>query len=161
MTKPVKKATQDQGQVEELKADLQRIQAEFINFKRRSEGERAELVDLIKQDVIFQLLPLLDNFARALDHQPPELADNPWAAGVQQVAKQVGETLASLGVTAYGEAGDQFDPNRYEAIAHDGEGDHVTEVFQKGYQIGDKVIRPAMVKVGSINSNHKKELSHE
>ena len=161
---PIKKTATHHSEVdlaeaamEELKTDLQRVQADFANFKRRIEGERGELMAAAKVSVVGELLPLFDNLDRAISHIPSELADDAWAQGVEQVSKQVGETLANLGVSVYGRVGDDFDPNLHEAIDHDGAGHHLTEVVQKGYRVDNRVIRPAMVKVGRVNSNHKED----
>ena len=157
MTKPKKQpevevAESDQA-LEELKSDLQRVQADFVNFRRRIEGERGELMEVAKAAVVQDLLPLFDNLDRALAHAPAELADNPWVQGVEHVAKQVTETLSNLGVEVYGAVGDEFDPNLHEAIAHEGGGHQITEVLSKGYKSNERVIRPAMVKVGEIKEN--------
>lgn len=139
------------AQLEELTRDLQRVQAEFVNFKRRSGEERQELMSLAKEQVIKQLLPLIDNLDRALAHLPAGLASNPWAQGVEQVGKQVQETLANLGVTRIKALGETFDPHLHEAISlEEGAGDHevVIEELQPGYQLGERVIRHAVVRVG-------------
>lgn len=139
------------SRIDELTADLQRIQADFVNFRRRSDDERGEFLALAKQDIIIQLLPLLDNIGRAMDHIPDDLADNAWAQGVAQVAKQADETFKSLGITRIETVGQPFDPNLHEAIGYEeGEGEHevVVEELQAGYKAGDRVIRHAIVKVG-------------
>ncbi len=147
--KPKKlKVDEAQQAMHDLTTDLQRVQADFVNFKRRIEGERGELMEAAKAAVVEELLPLFDNLDRALGHAPSDLVDNAWVLGVEQVAKQVPEALSQLGIVAYGAVGEEFDPQLHEAIAHDGEGDHVTEVFEKGYRAGARVIRPARVKVG-------------
>ncbi len=137
--------------LEELTADLQRVQADFVNFRRRSEQQSAEFMNLAKQDVLLQILPLIDNIDRALAHLPEDLKDNPWADGVAQVAKQTQDTLKALGVERIDSVGQPFDHNLHEAIAHEGEGETVTQELQPGYKLGDKVIRHAMVKVGGNN----------
>jgi molecular chaperone GrpE len=149
--KSPKPSTGLQGRVDELTGDLQRLQAEFLNYKRREGDAKAELLTIAKRDVIMQVLPILDNIDRALAHRPAELADNAWAGGVEQVGKQATEALTKLGVTKIESAGRPFDHNLHEAISYeDGEGDQeiVVEELQPGYKIGDTVIRHAMVKVG-------------
>lgn len=159
MTKPKKPVdapiVESAEALEELRSDLQRVQADFVNFRRRIEGERGELLQAAKISVIAQITPLFDNLDRAISHIPPELADNTWAVGVAQVAKQVSDTLGSLGVSTYGEAGEEFDPALHEAIAHEGSGDHIVEVLQRGYRIDERVIRPAIVKVGHVKKGDK------
>lgn len=144
-----KKKPEMEQRVEELTSDLQRVQAEFMNFRRRSDEQRSAILDLAKQDVVIQILPLLDNVERALGHVPVELADNAWAKGVEQVAKQAQDILKTLGVEKIDSVGRPFDHNLHEAVAVDGDGEEevVAEELQPGYRMGDKVIRHAMVKV--------------
>ncbi len=140
-----------EAKVDELTADLQRIQADFMNFRRRSDEDRAGFMDFAKQDIILQLLPMLDNIDRALRYLPEDLKDNQWAQGVAQIAKQVDDTIRNLGVTKIESVGQPFDPHLHEAVTveeGDGEDEVVIEELQPGYKIGDKVIRHAMVKVG-------------
>lgn len=136
-------------QIGELTTHLQRLQAEFDNYRRRAADQQASIMDLAKQDVIFQFLPLIDNIDRALAHVPEDLKTNPWARGVAGVAKQAEETFNSVGVVKIQTVGQAFDHNTMEAVAAEGEGDQevVSEELQAGYKLGDKVIRPAMVKV--------------
>jgi molecular chaperone GrpE len=150
--KKVEKVDNDlQQRVDELTHDLQRLQAEFLNYKRREGEAKAELLDMAKQEVVIQVLPLLDNIDRALNHRPEELAQNAWANGVEQVGKQAADTLAKLGVTKIESIGHPFDHNLHEAIGfEDGEGEHeiISEELQPGYRMGDRIIRHAIVKVG-------------
>jgi len=144
-------AVELQERIDELTNDLQRLQAEFINYKRREDEAKAELLSMAKRQVIMEVLPVLDNVERALAHRPAELSDNAWAGGVEQVGSQALATLAKLGVEKIQSVGQPFDHNLHEAVAtEDGEGDTevVVEELQPGYKIGDQVIRHAMVKVG-------------
>ena len=143
--------SQDSQRVQELTHDLQRLQAEFQNYKRREEGAKRELLEMAKREVITLLLPLLDNIDRALAHRPKDLSDNAWANGVEAVAKQSQETLKKMGVEKIESLGQPFDHNLHEAISmEDGDGNEevVTEELQPGYKIGEVVIRHAMVRVG-------------
>ena len=143
-----------ESRVEELTADLQRLQADFANYKRRSTEEQTQLMQVAKVNVVTTILPLLDNVDRALNHVPEELADNAWAKGVAGVAKQAQEVLRQLGVEKIEAHGQEFDPRYHEAIGfEDGEGEHevVIEELQSGYRLGDQVLRPSMVKVGKGN----------
>jgi molecular chaperone GrpE len=142
-----------QERVDELTGDLQRLQAEFQNYKRREESAKGELLEMAKREVVMLLLPMLDNIDRALAHRPAELNDNAWANGVEAVAKQSQETLKKMGVEKIQiTAGKtEFDHNLHEAISmEDGEGEQevVTEELQPGYKMGELVLRHAMVKVG-------------
>jgi molecular chaperone GrpE len=137
--------------IEELTQDLKRVQAEFVNFKRRNDEERAEVMEMVKGKVVAEMLPLLDNIERALGHVPEELADNAWAKGVVQVGRQAEDTLRRLGVEKIVSVGQPFDPSLHEAIGmEDGEGDQeiVIEELRPGYRIGNKVVQHAMVRVG-------------
>lgn len=140
-----------QKRIDELTADLQRLQAEFLNYKRREEEAKGELLEMAKREVVTLLLPTLDNIERALAHRPEELKDNAWAAGVEQVGKQAGEAMKKLGVERIESVGQPFDHNLHEAISmEDGNGKHevIVEELQPGYKMGDVIIRHAMVKVG-------------
>jgi molecular chaperone GrpE len=136
--------------VAEAVADLQRLQAEFINFKRRSEEERTRAVELGKEQIISGLLPIFDNLERALAHEPADIKDHAWVKGVSSVAKQLESQLAGLGLVKIGVVGEQFDPSRHDAVAaddNDGETEVIGEVLQPGYELGGQIIRHAMVKV--------------
>jgi molecular chaperone GrpE len=119
----------------ELESDLRRIQADFINYRRRQEEERGELLNLAKQDVVMRLLPLIDNLERGLGHVPKQLEDDPWAKGVEQIARQAQDILKTLSVEKIQSLGQPFDHNLHEAIAMaDGEGEEevVVEELQPG-----------------------------
>jgi molecular chaperone GrpE len=141
-TKPVAapKALQPEW-VDELQADLQRVQADFVNYRRRAEAEKGEILAMAKQDVISHILPMLDTLDRGLSHLPAELEDNP-------VAKQAQVVLKSMDIERIEALGQPFDPHLHEAISHEGDGETVVEELQPGYRMGDKVIRHAIVKVG-------------
>ncbi len=137
--------------LEELEQDLKRVQAEFQNYKRRVESERAEYLALGRSEAVMLLLPLLDNIHRALAYLPDDLSGHAWAGGVQQVGKQADDVLAKMGVEKIPTVGQPFDPNLHEAVVmEEGEGDHevVVEELQPGYRLGERVLRHAMVKVG-------------
>lgn len=152
--KPVtssKKLGKVEKDLQELTEDLKRVQADFVNYKRRQEEERASLMDYAKQSVVVQILPVFDNIDRALAHVPKELGGNEWAKGVKQVAKQSEEILRELGVEKIVAKGKLFNPQLHEAVGfEEGEGEQelVIEELRPGYKIGENVIRPSMVKVG-------------
>ena len=139
-------------QVAQLTEALQRERADAVNLRRRHEQELQQLRSRTKASVIKDLLPIIDNFERALKHVPEELTDNDYVKGVQGVVKQFEKTLADLGVEKIKTVGEPFDPELHEAVsAEEGEGDIelVSEELQSGYKIGDEVIRHAMVRVKS------------
>ncbi len=158
-------ATSEEQEVERLRVDLdaetaksaeylaqwQRTAADFANFKRRSEQERSELAKLFNESLVKALLPVLDNFERALGSLPPELKTHSWVEGVSLTEKQLRSTLEKEGLSAIEALGQTFDPNMHEAVAHEVSDQHeegcVIEEFQKGYKLHDRVIRPSMVKV--------------
>lgn len=136
-------------QVVALTSDLQRIQAEFINYKARVEAEKATLSQFSKSQVIKDLLPVIDDLERALAHAPEELSENKWAQGVLKVYNRLQKQLEKLGVTKIEALNQPFDPNLHEAVSVEGDGDQqiVSEILQNGYQLGSHIIRHATVKV--------------
>ena len=139
-------------QVAQLTEALQRERADAVNLRRRHEEEMANLRTRVKATVMKDLLPIVDNFERALKHVPEDLKDNDYVKGVQGVVKQFEKTLADLGVERIKTVGEPFDPLLHEAVsAEEGDGDVelVSEELQAGYKIGDDVIRHAMVRVKS------------
>lgn len=144
-----KKPTKEDPKIVELTADLQRLQADFINFKARSEKERLDSLRLGREMAVSELLPVFDNLERAFSHTPPELQDNNWVKGVNALEKQLLDVLSNLGLHKVETVGKPFDPSKMEAVSvEDGPGEEiVSEEMQSGYMLGDKVLRPAMVKV--------------
>ena len=105
---------------------------------------------MVKSNVVRELLPVIDNFERALKHVPADLVDNDYIKGIQGVVKQFEKTLADMGVERIKTVGEPFDPTYHEAVSmEEGEGSHevVSEELQAGYKVGDDVIRHAMVRV--------------
>jgi molecular chaperone GrpE len=150
-----------QQQIGELTEHLQRLQAEFENYKKRAESERSEVMNLAKLSVLTELLPALDNFDRAATHLPPELEDNAWAKGMSYVGSQLEQILDGIGVRKFSAKGEAFDHNRHEAMEYvEGAGppDMIVEELTPGYEINGKVVRPATVKVSKA-INH--EISEE
>jgi molecular chaperone GrpE len=139
-----------QQQIGELTEALQRERADIMNIRRRHDEQMANLRTTLKAHVIKDLLPVIDNFERALKHVPAELVDNDYIKGVQAVVKQFEKTLADMGVERIATVGQPFDPHLHEAVSmEEGDGDQeiVTEELQSGYKVGDEVIRHAMVRV--------------
>lgn len=148
-TKP-KKLLPEQAKIAGLTADLQRLQAEFINYKNRAETERAKAVQTGKEQAIIALLPVIDNIERAIAHEPADIKNHQWVKGVTLLAKQLDGQLEALGLKKIGEVGENFDPVRHEAVVmEDGQGETevVSGIIQNGYQLGTDIIRPAIVKV--------------
>jgi molecular chaperone GrpE len=149
----------DEGQGRDLAAEyleaLQRERANFINFRRRSEQERAETIQYASANLLKRLLPIVDDFDRALAAIPEEeRKNNRWVEGVELIARKLHTVLEQEGVEPIDALGQPFDPNLHEAVAfednaegNDQHEDTVAEVFAKGYKLRDRVLRPAMVKV--------------
>ncbi len=141
-----------QQQIVELTEALQRERADAENIRRRHEDQISRLRGTVKMHVIEELLPVIDNFDRALKHVPKELEDNDYIKGVQGVVKQFEKTLQDMGVERIQTVGQSFDPHLHEAVSIEegsGEQEIVSEELQAGYKLGDAVIRHAVVKVKS------------
>ena len=127
-----------------------RLMAEYDNFRKRSAKERLEITDTAKGNAVSEILPVFDNFERALE---AETTDETYKQGVEMIFKQCGDCLKKLGVEIIDPTGEVFDPNIANAVnqIEDPElGENiVAQTFQKGYKIGDKVIRYAMVVVAN------------
>ncbi len=136
---------------------LQRERASFINYRRRIEQERAEERQYASAELVKKLLPVVDDFDRALAAIPEDVRkNNPWVEGVELIARKLHRILEQEGVQPIEALGQPFDPSLHEAVAfedHTIEGenrertDTVSEVFRKGYKMHNRVLRPAMVKV--------------
>jgi molecular chaperone GrpE len=141
-----------QTTIAELTEALQRERADATNLRRRHDEQLASLRQISKAQVIRDLLPVIDNFERALKHVPADLADSDYIKGVQSVVNQFEETLSKMGVVRIKTVGEAFDPKYHEAVSmEEGDGDEevVTDELQAGYQLGDEVIRHAMVRVAT------------
>lgn len=139
-----------QDQVAQLTDALQRERADAMNLRRRHDEQIASLKSSVKAHIIRDLLPVIDNFERALKYVPEDLKDNDYIKGVEKIVKQFEKTLADLGVEKIKTVGEPFDPKWHEAVSmEDGEGDTeiVSEELQSGYRIDEEVIRHAMVRV--------------
>lgn len=137
-------------QLAALTEALQRERADATNLRRQHEEQIASLRTVVKTNLVRDLLPVIDNFERALKHVPADLADNDYVKGIQSIVKQFEKTLGGLGVERIPTVGHAFDPRYHEAVAmEEGEGGQeiVSEELQAGYRIGDDVIRHAMVRV--------------
>lgn len=135
----------------------QRSAADFSNYKRRTEDERAQLSQFSNAILINKLLGVLDDFDRALESVPAE-AHDAWIEGVKLVERKLRGVLESEGVTAIAAVGEPFDPNLHEAVAHEETADHpdneVIGELQRGYRLHDRVLRPALVRVANNPKEH-------
>ena len=133
------------------KNELLRTAADFSNFRRRTEQDFASLKKLANRELLLQLLDVIDDFGRALTSVPAEQRESSWVSGTAMIEKKLRAILDRSGVAAIEALGQPFDPALHEAVASDpdGDGSTVVEVYRHGYRLGDGLLRPAMVKVGS------------
>ncbi len=145
----------DKAQIIELTSALQRLQADFENYKKRQTEEQASTMVRAKEMVLAELLPALDNFDMATAHLPQELKDNSWAQGMQYIGLQLTQKLDELAIKKLTPIGEEFDHNLHQAVEHvqsDKPEGIITGVITPGYQIGERVVRPALVKVSGGNN---------
>jgi molecular chaperone GrpE len=144
---PDKESDKVNQQIEDLNNKLMRLQADFINYKNRVEREKKNVYSYALEDIFSQLLPVLDNFERALNSMEK---DNSYYEGVKMIYDQMLDVLKKNGLKEIDCLDKPFDPNFHHAVISedsDKEEGTILEVFQKGYMLNDKVIRPSMVKV--------------
>jgi molecular chaperone GrpE len=134
---------EEAGKADELLADLQRVQADFANYRKRSLRDQQVSAERAKASAIAQLLPVLDDLERARSHG--DLESGP----LKSVADKLVTALEGLGLSGFGEEGDEFDPGLHEAVQHEGDGTHpiVGTVMRRGYKVGEQVVRHALVGV--------------
>lgn len=148
--------TETEQKLQELENNLKdandkflRTLAEYDNYRKRSVREKEQAYADSKASVLSEILPVLDNFERAAGNRDASLED--YQKGIDMIFKQFQDILTKLGVESFGEKGDAFDPNLHSAVMHteeEGEPENaISEVFSKGYKLGDKILRPAVVKV--------------
>ncbi|MCH5315125.1 MAG: nucleotide exchange factor GrpE [Eubacterium sp.] len=154
LEKETEEKSEDNALEKELadtKDQLLRVTAEYANFRKRSEKEKSDSYAFATANVVKELLGVIDNFERALSDKTEDYEG--LKKGVQMTYDGLMAALEKIGVTAYGEAGEQFDPNFHNAIMHEEneslDENVITDVFQKGYKLNDKVVRPAMVKTAN------------
>ena len=127
-----------------------RAHADFQNYKRHAEQDRLEMGVYANSQLILTLLPVLDDFERAVDSLTPKLAKLDWVHGIRLVESKLRKTLEAQGVSPIKAVGEAFDPNLHEAVMHvKGEDGKVVQELQKGYRLHDKIIRPSKVAVGN------------
>jgi molecular chaperone GrpE len=140
---PDKAPSNAADKVAELTADLQRVQADFANYRKRAQRDQQVAAERAKAAVVTQLLGVLDDLDRARSHG--DLESGPLRA----VADKLTNALTGIGLAAFGDEGEDFDPSLHEAVQHEGDGSKpvVGSVLRRGYQLGDQVLRHALVGV--------------
>jgi molecular chaperone GrpE len=151
--------TEQKQKTEEYLANWQRAQADFINYKRRTEQEKQDFNRFANANLILSLLPVLDDLERALNSTPPaKSAKHSWVEGVRLVDRKFRTILEAQGLTPIKALGEPFDPNFHEAVRQDkGKEGIVVEELQKGYMMHDRLLRPSKVVVGNGSKEDGKE----
>ena len=150
---------EEKKKAEDYLANWQRAQADFINYKRRTEQERQDFNRFANANLTLSLLPVLDDLERALSSMPPaKSVKHSWVEGVRLVERKFKSVMEAQGVTPIKALGEPFDPNFHEAVRQDkGKEGVVVEVLEKGYMIHDRLLRPARVVVGNGEEERKEE----
>lgn len=129
----------------------QRERADFSNYKKRVEREMKEIHQNATSSTLMALLPVLDDFERAMSSLPEDLKGQPWLEGISAIQRKFQKILDDYGIVVIDPVGEVFDPSRHEALGTDSDTDmesgHVTVTLQKGYANGDRILRPALVRV--------------
>lgn len=150
--KKEKKDKKDE-KIEELTDQIKRQMAEFDNFRKRTEKEKASMYEIGARDVIEKILPIVDNFERGLAAIPEDSKETPFAEGMEKIYRQFMKTLEEMGVTPIEAVGKEFDPNFHNAVMHiedENLGENiVAQELQKGYMYRDSVVRHSMVQVAN------------
>ena len=148
-----KKKDKKDTQIEELTDRVQRQMAEFDNFRKRTEKEKAAMLEVGAKSVIEKLLPTVDNFERGFTSVTDEQKEDPFVQGMEKVYRQLMASLESIGVKPIEAVGQEFNPNFHNAVMHvedEEAGENIiVEEFQKGYLYRDTVVRHSMVKVAN------------
>ncbi|AMP20659.1 hypothetical protein AZF37_05220 [endosymbiont 'TC1' of Trimyema compressum] len=149
----LKKTDKKDKVIAELEEKLLRVQAEFENFKRRSKTELEEMARFGAENMVLQILPVLDNFERALKIKPTKETVDNFYVGMDMIEKQLLEALNCQGLEKIEAVGQEFDPNFHdgvmnEPVVDDALANTVIDELQTGYLLNKKVVRPSMVKVG-------------
>jgi molecular chaperone GrpE len=150
--------------VAELKGQMIRIQADFDNYRKRTQKEKEEFGSYLNADLILRIIPVMDNFQLALKHLPPELVGNNWAAGIFHIERQLEQILGDEGVQKIQSIGQPFDPHQHEAIeeiSSELPKHTVAEEVLAGYRLKDRVVRPAKVRVSAGKASDKESVISE
>ena len=145
---------EEKAKAEKNLTNWQRAEADLANYKRRAEQERADLGRFGNSSLIRKLLPVLDDFERAIGAIPEDLKSQGWVDGIMLIERKLRGVLEQEGVTPIEALGKEFDPHVHEAVMREGSqggADVVVQELQKGYRLHDRILRPAMVKVGRGN----------
>ena len=142
-----------QKQAQEYMAGWQQERAAFANYKKRVEREMKDVSQNAAVEAMIGLLPIIDDLERAMSNVPPEFEGNAWLNGMAAISRKFQKILDDRGVTIIDPKGQVFDPTRHEAVSMEDssevESGHITATLQKGYALGERVLRPALVRVAN------------
>ena len=145
-----------QRAAEEARTAWQRSAADFANYKRRSEQERAEQAGLASESLLLKVLAVADDLDLAIEHVPAEAAGSPWVEGISAIDRKLRQLLESAGVTPLDTVGKPFDPHEQQAISHEETTEApdgtVLRELKRGYRVRDRILRPALVAVARNES---------
>ena len=146
---PEQQLAEERAKAERYLANWQRAQADFVNYRRRVEGEREEIGRFATASLVISLLPIMDDLERALASVDTRLAGLTWIDGIRLIHRKFQALMEAAGVREIAAEGQMFDPNVHEAVTYDeGEEGRIVRELQRGYRLSDRVIRPSMVVVG-------------
>lgn len=146
---PEQQLAEERAKAERYLANWQRAQADFVNYRRRVEGEREEIGRFATASLVISLLPIMDDLERALASVDTRPAGLTWIDGIRLIHRKFQALMEAAGVREIAAKGQMFDPNVHEAVTYDeGEEGRIVRELQRGYRLSDRVIRPSMVVVG-------------
>jgi len=149
MEEASKSLAEEKEKAEKYLDNWRRAEADFSNYRKRAEQEKTDLAHNTTCSVVLNILPVVDDFERALASIPPEAAKLPWVEGMSLIYKKLRSAFEALGVEEVCALGQQFEPSLHEAMAHvEGKEGEVMAELQKGYRVKGKLIRPSRVLVG-------------
>lgn len=147
------KENQSNPEAEEYYAQLQRVMADFDNYRKRMSKEKEALYSIISSEIITEFLPVMDNLEKSINVKGDDETSKAWRDGVAMIHRQFSEVLTKLGAEEIKTVGEQFDPNIHDAVMHiedESVGENIiVEELRKGYKLKDRVIRHSMVKVAN------------
>jgi molecular chaperone GrpE len=150
------------AKAQEYLESWQRAQADFANFKKRLEMDKSEAIKYANAGLILKILPVLDDFKRAVEHVPAAMAEDPWVGGINGIARKLETALETAGVSPIKAQGECFDPSVHEAVGcMNGKDGMVIQELQKGYTLNDRILRPSRVMVGNGEKEGEEENSEE
>jgi molecular chaperone GrpE len=153
---------EEKEKAEKYLANWQRSQADLDNYRKRAEQEKSETVEFANRILVLDLLPILDDFERALASLPSELDEQNWTKGIKLIYNKLKTVLETQGLVGIKAEGEYFDPYFHEAAGQvEGEEGMIMEEIRKGYEFRGKLLRPSMVMVGTGKKNRTRERSSE